>query len=340
MDARYGAPCALGASTIVASNDLNEAVLLSLTEQGHEIDVFGIGTNLVTCQAQPALGMVCKLVEINGLPRIKISQDFGKVTLPGAKEAFRLIGSEGVPLLDLLILAGEARPQPNVRLLCRHPFDEKKRVYVTPSVVIPLLRLVWQGAAAGVREERIESRRRHAPAPAAVLAAALFESLAPGRDFKAGGEEQAGAVVGGGGMGEGGGTDSRSGSGSPRSTAGEFFHAATPAAVGVGASRAATAAAVAHSPPLADSATTGGAAGGGNERVGLVRSASVSTGELRVPSPSLQELRAFVGAQIALMRADHMRPLNPTPYKVSVSADLFSAVSSMLLKELPIPELG
>jgi len=44
---------------------------------------YGIGTNLVTCQAQPALGMVYKLVEINNTQKLKFSEDVDKISIPG-----------------------------------------------------------------------------------------------------------------------------------------------------------------------------------------------------------------------------------------------------------------
>lgn len=153
----------LGELTIVASNDVNETVLLSLRNEGHEIDAFGIGTHLVTCQAQPALGCVYKLVEISGRPRIKLSQELTKVSLPGAKRTFRLFGRGGHPLVDLMMLAGEPEPQVGARVLCRHPFEAAKRCYVTPAKVELLQRLVWNGEE-GVPEDHsisLEEIRRH-----------------------------------------------------------------------------------------------------------------------------------------------------------------------------------
>nr|CCA23353.1 nicotinate phosphoribosyltransferase putative [Albugo laibachii Nc14] len=148
---------------ITASNDINEAVLNSLNEQGHAINTYGIGTHLVTCQAQPALGMVYKLVEINGSSRIKLSEDIAKVTIPGAKSAFRLLGENGKPILDVMIGSKEPPPTVGKRILCRHPFDELRRAYVTPSKTISLHELVWDGSNGGLIADlpTLEQRREY-----------------------------------------------------------------------------------------------------------------------------------------------------------------------------------
>ena len=134
---------AFGEHRIVASNDINEKTLESLNQQRHEIDIFGIGTNLVTCQGQPALGGVYKLCEIEEKPRIKLSQEVEKVTLPGRKEAYRLYNSQNEPVLDLLCRVGGETPEPGKRILCKHPFDEVKRCYMTPTKVELLHEMVW-----------------------------------------------------------------------------------------------------------------------------------------------------------------------------------------------------
>lgn len=156
---RYSLPF-LASMTIVASNEINERVLLSLKEQGHEIDVFGVGTHLVTCQSQPALGMVYKLVEIRGFPRIKLSDEKEKITLPGKKLPYRLYGSENAPLLDLLVPDNEPAPQPGEHLLVRHPFEETKRAYVTPVRVERLSELIWDHGVANPLSSLEEARSR------------------------------------------------------------------------------------------------------------------------------------------------------------------------------------
>lgn len=129
--------------TIVASNDLDVNVISSLKEQEHEIDSFGVGTNLVTCKDNPALGGVYKLVEIDGKARIKLSQEKAKITIPGKKRIFRLYLKSGEAIVDLMTMPNEEIPKVGEQILCVHPFDEDKRILVTPNKVEEILEEVY-----------------------------------------------------------------------------------------------------------------------------------------------------------------------------------------------------
>ncbi|XP_054158115.1 nicotinate phosphoribosyltransferase-like [Oppia nitens] len=152
-----------GKLAIVASNDINEDTIISLKEQKHRINAFGIGTHLVTCQRQPALGCVYKLVEINSHPCIKISLDVQKVTVPGRKRLYRLYGKEGFALIDLMQndSVDEPEPLPLTKVLCRHPFQESKRCYATPSKVEPLLEIWWQNGKIQKPMPTLDAIRNH-----------------------------------------------------------------------------------------------------------------------------------------------------------------------------------
>jgi nicotinate phosphoribosyltransferase len=137
--------------TVVASNDINEEFLVELSKSNHGITSFGIGTNLVTCQAQPALGCVYKLVEWKGKPRIKLSQDLPKVTMPGRKRAYRLYGKDNKAAADYLALASEDPPMiGGDPVICRHPFEQQRRLLVHPTRVEPLHHLVFDGGKANM----------------------------------------------------------------------------------------------------------------------------------------------------------------------------------------------
>ncbi|WP_200771722.1 nicotinate phosphoribosyltransferase [Enterococcus faecium] len=80
---------------IYASNDLDESTILNLKMQKAKIDVWGVGTKLITAYDQPALGAVFKLVSIeddegNMMDTIKLSSNAEKVTTPGKKQVWRI----------------------------------------------------------------------------------------------------------------------------------------------------------------------------------------------------------------------------------------------------------
>ncbi|XP_022357907.1 nicotinate phosphoribosyltransferase isoform X1 [Enhydra lutris kenyoni] len=126
--------------SIAVSNNIGEEELARLAQEGSEVNVIGIGTSVVTCPRQPSLGCVYKLVSVGGQPRMKLTEDPEKQTLPGSKAAFRLLRADGSPLLDVLQLAEEQPPQAG-RELRVWPRGAQEAWTVKPARVEPLLRL-------------------------------------------------------------------------------------------------------------------------------------------------------------------------------------------------------
>lgn len=86
-------------AVIVASNDLDESIIDSLIQQGAAINIWGVGTHLVTAYDQPALGAVYKITAAQNaagqwLPRIKLSEQAIKVSTPGILQVRRYFDSD------------------------------------------------------------------------------------------------------------------------------------------------------------------------------------------------------------------------------------------------------
>lgn len=98
---------------IVVSNSLDEYVIESLLDrQGAQIDSFGVGENLIVSKNSPVFGGVYKLAAIeedgNMVPKIKISENTGKITNPGYKNLYRIYSLEdGKAIADLMTLHDE-----------------------------------------------------------------------------------------------------------------------------------------------------------------------------------------------------------------------------------------
>ena len=98
---------------IIVSNSLDEYIIRELIRQGAEVDGFGIGERLITSKSHPVFGAVYKLCAVedeNGeiCPRIKISENVGKITTPHFKKLYRLIGKDtGKAEADVICLYDE-----------------------------------------------------------------------------------------------------------------------------------------------------------------------------------------------------------------------------------------
>lgn len=124
---------------IVVSNQLDEYLIKSLLEQKAPIDVFGVGTSLATGQPDAALDGVYKLGEINGKPKIKLSENIQKVTLPGIKQVYRFTDEEGRFVADAIALANDGIPNQMI-----HPYDPEKSMPLNTKLASPLLHQIME----------------------------------------------------------------------------------------------------------------------------------------------------------------------------------------------------
>ncbi|MFO7965926.1 MAG: nicotinate phosphoribosyltransferase [Desulfobacterales bacterium] len=126
---------------IAASNKLDEYVIKSLLEQKAPIDVFGVGTRLVTGQPDAALDGVYKLAFAKQRPRIKLSESISKTTIPYLKQVFRLIGEDGDFYgADVVAMADESS---NIHTM-HHPFEPNKSMDISAPEKEPLLHPVMK----------------------------------------------------------------------------------------------------------------------------------------------------------------------------------------------------
>lgn len=124
---------------IFVSNQLNEYVIKSLNEQGAMIDGYGVGTELVIGKDTGAIDGVYKLVENNGVPRLKISENIEKITMPGTKRVVRYLDNKNMFFRDGVLLCEEENGN---RLY--HPFHAHKNTDVSNYKMEELSKLVMQ----------------------------------------------------------------------------------------------------------------------------------------------------------------------------------------------------
>ncbi len=111
---------------VVASNLLDEYLIKSLLEQGAPIDIFGVGTKLVTGAPDASLDGVFKLAQVGDEPKLKLSENLSKITLPGRKKILRCLDDQGFFQADAVVLGDEGEPR---RMY--HPTEADKSLDLT-----------------------------------------------------------------------------------------------------------------------------------------------------------------------------------------------------------------
>ncbi|WP_432361131.1 nicotinate phosphoribosyltransferase [Sporosarcina sp. UB5] len=152
---------------IVVSNDLDEYTILNLKSQGAKVDVWGIGTKLITAYDQPALGAVYKIVAIENEKgdmedTIKISSNVEKVTTPGQKNVYRIIDRENGKAEGDYITMHDEDPTVEKRIKMFHPVHTFISKFVTNFDAVNLHTKVVEGGNVIYKNPTLNEMRQFA----------------------------------------------------------------------------------------------------------------------------------------------------------------------------------
>ena len=128
---------------ICVSNSLDEYLIRDMLMQGAKVDTFGVGERLITASSEAVFGGVYKMAAIedengNVIPKIKLSENTSKITLPGFKQCWRLFDREsGKAIADVITLRDEIIDDTKEYVLF-DPEHNWKRKTVTDYIARPL----------------------------------------------------------------------------------------------------------------------------------------------------------------------------------------------------------
>ncbi len=157
---------------IVASNSLDEVLIRDLLSQGACIDIFGVGEKLITAKSDPVFGGVYKLVATQEggriVPKIKLSENTGKLTNPGYKKVYRFYDrTSGYALGDVVALHSEEIDKHRYTLI--DPNEEWKTTTIENYRVEELQKQIIKEGRCVYEQPSIEERRAYCAAQMGTL---------------------------------------------------------------------------------------------------------------------------------------------------------------------------
>ena len=134
---------------IVVSNSLDEYLIRDVIYQGASINSFGVGERLITSMSDPVFGGVYKLCAVEDedgtvIPKIKISENPGKITTPHFKKVYRIFEKESGQAFADYITIHDEEPDFTQPLELFDPKAPWKRSTQTDYTAVELLRPIFK----------------------------------------------------------------------------------------------------------------------------------------------------------------------------------------------------